>query len=190
MPALPQDPAQWLVAAMIANAVLVLPMALLVRRDFVRLGRVSWPMAIWTGAAMHGHALASFALAFVDRGGLYTPGPLSLTGGTGVFLLGAFVIYLGRGAYGDQARVYGLKEDVLIEHGIYRRSRNPQYLGYGLMFLGAALAGGSGLALVFTLVFAGLVHLYIRYVEEPHLTRIFGGAYTEYCQRVGRYFRV
>ncbi|MAI91791.1 MAG: hypothetical protein CBB65_15260, partial [Hyphomonadaceae bacterium TMED5] len=69
MPALPQDPAQWLVAAMIANAVLVLPMALLVRRDFVRLGRVSWPMAIWTGAAMHGHALASFALAFVDRGG-------------------------------------------------------------------------------------------------------------------------
>ena len=78
-------------------------------------------MAIWTGAAMHGHALASFALAFVDRGGLYTPGPLSLTGGTGVFLLGAFVIYLGRRAYGDQARVYGLKEDVLIEQGIYRR---------------------------------------------------------------------
>lgn len=54
------------------------------------------------------------------------------------------------------------------------------------MFLGAALAGGSGLALVF----AGLIHLHIRQVEEPHLTRIFGQADTHYCQRVGRYFRV
>lgn len=190
MPALPNDPAQWLVAAIILNAVLALPMALLVRRDFARLGRVSWPMAIWTGAAMHGHALASFVLAWIDCGGLYQPGPLSLIAGGGVLALGAFVIYLGRRAYGDQARVYGLKEDTLIEQGIYRRSRNPQYFGYGLMFLGAALAGGSGLALVFALAFAGFIHLYIRHVEEPHLSRIFGGAYTEYCKRVGRYFRV
>lgn len=69
MPRLAGDPAQLIIAAMIANAVLALPMAMLVRRDFARLGRVSWTMAIWTGAAMQGDALAIFVLAVVDRGG-------------------------------------------------------------------------------------------------------------------------
>ena len=93
-----------------------------------------------------------------------------------------------RHTYGDQARVYGLKENELIEHGIYRRSRNPQYLGYWLMFVGAATASGSLLAFLFAVAFALLVHGYITIVEEPHLKRHFGADYTQYCRRVGRYF--
>ena len=178
-----------LTAIMIANAVLALPMAVLVKRDFARLGRVSWPMAIWTGLAMHGHALATFAVAWLDRGSAYDPTLWSLMPGGAIIVLGAYVIYLGRKAYGDQARVYGLKENELIEHGIYRRSRNPQYLGYWLMFVGAATASGSLLAFLFAVAFALLVHGYITIVEEPHLKRHFGADYTQYCRRVGRYFR-
>ena len=179
-----------LVTIMIANAVLTLPMALLVKRDFARLGRVSWPVAIWTGLAMHGHALATFAIAWLDRGSGYGPTLWSLFPGGTITALGAHVIYLGRKAYGDKARVYGLKENELLEHGIYRRSRNPQYLGYWLMFVGAAIASGSLLAFGFAFIFALLVHGYITIVEEPHLKRHFGADYTIYCQRVARYFHV
>ena len=179
-----------LMAIMIANAVLALPMALLVKRDFARLGRVSWPVAIWTGLAMHGHALATFAMAWLDRGSAYDPALWSLLPGGALTVLGAYVIYLGRKAYGNRARVYGLKENELIEHGIYRRSRNPQYLGYWLMFVGASIASGSLLAFLFAVFFALLVHGYITIVEEPHLKRHFAADYTLYCRRVGRYFRI
>ena len=179
-----------LITMMVANAILTLPMALLVKRDFARLGRVSWSVAIWTGLAMHGHALATFAMAWLDRGSAYGATLWSLLPGGAITVLGACVIYLGRKAYGDQARVYGLKENELIEHGIYRRSRNPQYLGYWLMFVGAATASGSLLAFGFAFIFALLVHGYISIVEEPHLKRHFGADYTLYCQRVARYFRI
>ncbi len=174
---------------MLANALLALPMAMLVRRDFKRLGRVSGLVAIWTGIAMHGHAIATLMIAWIDRGSLYGLSAWSLAPGIALILLGGFVIYLGRKAYGDRSRVYGLKEDELIEQGIYRRSRNPQYLGYGTMFLGAAIASGSALAFGFAAVFAALIHVYITSIEEPHLRRIFGADYRQYTARVGRYFR-
>lgn len=102
--------------------------------------------------------------------------------------MGAYIIYLGRKAYGDQSRVYGLKEDTLITHGIYTRSRNPQYFGYGLMFFGAAIASGSLLAFVFVAVFALMVHVGITKVEEPHLEHVFGQPFLDYRQSVARYF--
>jgi protein-S-isoprenylcysteine O-methyltransferase Ste14 len=181
---------QGLILLMIANALLTLPMAVLVKRDFLRLGHVSLPMAVWTGAAMHGHAIATFVMAWSDSGSAYSPTLWSLVPGGLIFTFGAYIIYLGRKAYGDRKRVYGLKENELIEHGIYRRSRNPQYLGYWLMFVGTASASGSLLAFGFALVFALLVHGYITIVEEPHLKRHFGADYTLYCQRVARYFRI
>ena len=179
---------QFLVIVALANSVLVLPMALLVRRDFKRIGRVSWPVAIWTGVAMHGHALIAFAVAWFDQGSLYPVAALSLLGGLGLTLIGAYIIYLGRKAYANVARVYGLKEDELIERGIYRFSRNPQYFGYWLMFVGAALATGSIWALALAGLFAVFMHPYIRFVEEPHLRRHFGEDYQHYCERVARYF--
>lgn len=174
---------------MIANAFLAVPMALLVKRAFEKQARVSWPMAIWTGIAMHGHACATFAMAWLDRGSAYDPTLWSLLPGSAIAVIGAYVIYLGRKAYGDQTRVYGLRENKLIEHGIYTRSRNPQYLGYWFMFVGTATASGSFLAFLFALIFTFLVHGFITIVEEPHLKSHFGADYTRYHRRVARYFQ-
>jgi len=179
---------QVLVLIALANAALVLPMAILVKRDFARIGHVSWPVAIWTGIAMHGHALIAFSVAWFDRGSLFPLATWTILSGLGLTLAGAYVIYLGRKAYASVARVYGLKEDKLIERGIYRLSRNPQYFGYWLMFVGAALAAGSFWALVLAGLFAVFMHPYIRFVEEPHLRRHFGEEYKQYCGRVSRYF--
>jgi len=177
-----------LIVLMLTNGLLSIPFGLFAKRSFSKNGNLTPFLAVWSGVAMHGHALMTFAIAWVNRGSLYTPRLWTILPGLIILSLGAYIIYLGRKAYGDQSRVYGLKEDVLITHGIYTRSRNPQYLGYGLMFFGAAVASGSILAFIFVAVFALMVHVGITKVEEPHLERIFGKAFSDYKQSVGRYF--
>jgi len=177
-----------LIIIMIVNGLLSIPFGILAKRSFAKNGNLTPILAAWSGVAMHGHALMTFAMAWISRGSLYPPNYLSLPAGLLVLFLGAYIIYLGRKAYGDQTRVYGLKEDTLITHSIYKRSRNPQYLGYGLMFLGAAIASGSMLAFVFVAVFALMVHMGITKVEEPHLEQIFGQPFSDYRQSVSRYF--
>lgn len=178
----------FIIIAMVVNGLLALLFGVLARSSFQSQGRLSPVLAIWSGAAMHGHALMTFVVAWLDRGSLYAPQAASLATGIAVCVMGGLVIGLGRKAYGDQARVYGLKEDELVNSGIYRRTRNPQYLGYGLMFLGAAIALGSALSFVFLAVFAALIHAGVTLVEEPHLERVFGSSYVEYKNQVRRYF--
>jgi protein-S-isoprenylcysteine O-methyltransferase Ste14 len=177
-----------LIIAMISNGLLSIPFGVLAKRSFEKNGNLTSFLAAWSGVAMHGHALMTFAIAWINRGTLYTPRYWAVLLGVVILLLGAYIIYLGRKAYGDQSRVYGLKEDALITQGIYTRSRNPQYFGYGMMFLGAAIASGSVLAFVFAAVFALLVHVGITKIEEPHLEQVFDLPFLEYKQRVGRYF--
>ncbi len=175
---------------MIINAGMSIPFGVLASRSFRNTGKLPAWLAIWSGIAMHGHAAMTFAVSWLDQGSLYTPNIASYFIGAALILGGGYVIYLGRNAYGDKLRVYGLKEDALITTGIYKRSRNPQYFGYGLMFLGAAIGLGSIAALIFVGVFAAMVHAGITLVEEPHLQRIFGKTYTDYKKTAARYFKV
>ena len=177
-----------LIGLMLLNGCLSIPFGILAKRSFAKHGNLTPFLAAWSGVAMHGHALMTFAIAWINRGTFYTPEYWTVISGLLVLGVGAYIIYLGRKAYGDQSRVYGLKEDTLITHGIYTRSRNPQYFGYGLMFLGAAIASGSILAFVFVAVFALMVHVGITKVEEPHLTQVFGQPYLDYKHTVVRYF--
>ena len=177
-----------LIGLMLLNGGLSIPFGILAKRSFAKNRNLTPFLAMWSGIAMHGHALMTFAIAWISRGTLYEPKYWAVLPGLLVLTVGAYIIYLGRKAYGDQSRVYGLKEDTLITHGIYTRSRNPQYFGYGLLFFGAAITSGSMLAFVFVAVFALMVHVGITKVEEPHLERIFGKSFSNYKKRVGRYF--
>ena len=175
------------VAYILLTAALSIPFMLRARSEFRQQGKWSPMTAAFSGLIMHGHFLATIALAWLDRGSLFAPNLISLALGGGLFLGGAYVIFLGRYAYGSQERVYGLLEDELIQHGIYRRTRNPQYVGYSGMFLGAAIAAGSGLAMLSALVFTAIIHVFITWVEEPHMRRTFGDAFGKYAQKVRRY---
>ena len=177
-----------LIGLMFLNGCLSIPFGILAKHSFAKNGNLTPFLAMWSGVAMHGHALMTFAIAWINRGTLYELKYWAVLPGLLVLTVGAYIIYLGRKAYGDQSRVYGLKEDTLIRHGIYTRSRNPQYFGYGLLFLGAAIASGSMLAFVFVAVFALMVHVGITKVEEPHLERVFGQPFLDYRQSVARYF--
>jgi len=171
----------------VVTAAASFPFMLRAHAEFERQGKWSPSTAIMSGIVMHGHFIATLALSWLDRGSLFA---LSLAGsivGALLFIGGAVIIYLGRYAYGSQERVYGLLEDKLIQHGIYRHTRNPQYLGYSGMFLGASIAAGSGLALLSTLLFSVIIHVFITRVEEPHMRRTFGNFFDQYAQTVRRY---
>ena len=175
------------IAYVAVTATLSLPFMLRAKDEFRRQGKWSPATAIMSGVIMHGHFIATLALSWLDRGSLFAPSSIMVAIGIVLFIGGAVVIYLGRYAYGSQERVYGLLEDELIQHGIYRYTRNPQYVGYACMFLGAAIAAGSGLALVSTLFFMAIIHVFITWVEEPHMHRTFGEAFDQYAQKVRRY---
>ena len=75
----------------------------------------------------------------------------------------------------------------LVEAGVYRRTRNPMYLGMALVLLGGALWWGSipGLALV-----GGFCAYLTRFQilpEERALQAIFGASYVDYTRRVRRW---
>ena len=176
------------VGYVLINAVLSVPFTLQARADFRRQGKWSRSTAVFSGLIMHGHFLATIALAWLDRGSLYVPSLISLALGAGLFLGGAYIIFLGRYAYGSQERVYGLLEDELIQHGIYQRTRNPQYVGYGAMFVGSAIAAGSTFALLSAISFLAIIHVFITWVEEPHMRRTFGDKFDQYAGQVGRYW--
>ena len=176
-----------LIGLMIANGVLACLFGVLAKRSFRTRGHLTSLMGIWSGIAMHGHAIMTFAMSWIDRGSLYETRSATTVLGLVLMASGIASIAAGRRAYGDVARVYGLKEDMLIESGIYRWTRNPQYLGYYLLLLGSAVASGSAVAFLFVIIFIILIHAGVVLVEEPHLRQVFGGDYETYMQRVARY---
>ncbi|MFO7653558.1 MAG: isoprenylcysteine carboxylmethyltransferase family protein [Candidatus Krumholzibacteriia bacterium] len=78
------------------------------------------------------------------------------------------------------------EETTLQTGGIYAVSRNPMYLGAGLLHLGAVLYA-PGVVPVGAMVVAALIHHRIVLVEERDLHRRFGAAYDAYRARVRRY---
>ena len=75
----------------------------------------------------------------------------------------------------------------LMINGWYRRVRNPIYLGAVIAQVGYILWFGSGLAILYVVLFFLAFHFLIVVIEEPILRNTFGAAYDEYCQKVPRW---
>ncbi len=71
--------------------------------------------------------------------------------------------------------------------GPYRFVRNPMYLGALGMLTGFGLWHRSPAILLFTVLAALLVHLFVVLFEEPDLSRRFGASYRGYCSSVRRW---
>ena len=75
----------------------------------------------------------------------------------------------------------------IVEHGPYRFTRNPIYLGMFLGQIGLTIAFNN-LWLLMTLVpFALVIRYGVVAREEAYLARKFGDAYRGYCSRVRRW---
>ena len=75
----------------------------------------------------------------------------------------------------------------LVVSGLYRYVRNPMYLGVLLFLLGEALFLRYSGLLIYALVWLFIVHLFVRFYEEPNLQRKFGDSYARYRAAVGRW---
>ncbi|NOZ24526.1 MAG: isoprenylcysteine carboxylmethyltransferase family protein [Nitrospirae bacterium] len=114
----------------------------------------------------------------------------ALAGGLVVFVFGAVVLSAGMMEFRSLRRSCGQDISGLVTTGIYRWSRNPQFVGWVLMLSGISLAGRSGLAFVLTGVFTVVIHLYTTRMEEPYLERLYGEEYRRYKLKSPRYIGV
>ncbi len=69
----------------------------------------------------------------------------------------------------------GLKADKVISTGVYRFSRNPQYIAYHLLLIG------------YTLLSRSIIGLIIVPGEEKYLEKSLGDEYVQYKKRVRRW---
>ena len=76
----------------------------------------------------------------------------------------------------------------LFVEGLYKYSRNPQYLGDILILSGNVFLISSFKVLKFTIMMFIFVNILIYFIEEPKLKKQFGESYFEYCNKVNRWF--
>ncbi|WP_088343636.1 MULTISPECIES: PEMT/PEM2 methyltransferase family protein [Rhodomicrobium] len=82
-------------------------------------------------------------------------------------------------------KTYG-GDDGLVTSGLYRYSRNPQYVSSILGFAGLAIAADTERAALLCLLAAG-VYVLLPYAEEPWLARLYGARYEAYKRATPRF---
>jgi protein-S-isoprenylcysteine O-methyltransferase Ste14 len=75
----------------------------------------------------------------------------------------------------------------LVISGIYRRTRNPMYLGLLLVLLGGGVLLANSLAILFAAAFIPLMNRLQILPEEKILAARFGTAFTDYQSAVRRW---
>lgn len=116
-------------------------------------------------------------------------GTISLAG-LGLISLGAVVLLLCGWIFGSIGRGTPAPFDppkTLVRAGLYRKVRNPMYVGAEAVLFGEVLFLGSSTILLYALALWAIFHLYLVYYEEPNLGRRFGESYEEYCEAVPRW---
>ena len=75
----------------------------------------------------------------------------------------------------------------LVTSGIYRRTRNPGYLGLAVIQIGLALMIDSPWIAVTTIVAVVIISQFVIKLEEEKLSRAFGQEYQDYLSMVRRW---
>jgi protein-S-isoprenylcysteine O-methyltransferase Ste14 len=114
------------------------------------------------------------------------PAGLARPAGTALAAAGTAVALGGAGRFGSVRQVSGVEPGALVTAGVYRYTRNPQYLGIVAALAGIGIAARSGLA---GAIAASVWAAFNRWIpaEERHLTRIFGDEYRTYMARTRRW---
>lgn len=72
----------------------------------------------------------------------------------------------------------------LVVGGLFRYVRNPMYLAVAATILGQAMILGRPGLLLYAVAFGVIVFAFVRFYEEPALTRQFGAEYDAYRRAV------
>ena len=112
--------------------------------------------------------------------------------GTGavIAVAGIGLTAISQRSMGDEWRigVDTAEETALVTDGAFAVVRNPIFGCMLVAGLGLAILVPNPIAVVGLLLTAAGIELQVRFVEEPHLRRLHGDAYTVYASRIGRLF--
>ena len=106
--------------------------------------------------------------------------------GVPLMVVGLGVVFYAMDFFRNFSRWLGNDTPGLKTVGLYNFSRNPQFVGYGLLILGVVITWGKLLGGIGLLSYLVLAH-FVALVEEEHLTRVYGQSYRDYCARVPRF---
>ncbi|MEO0493388.1 MAG: methyltransferase [Actinomycetota bacterium] len=113
--------------------------------------------------------------------------------GIGIAFVGVVVAVAGMTAFARVGTTVDphdpTKTDALVVGGVYRRTRNPMYLGLALLLGGFAIALGDIAATIVGV--GGFVTVVTRVQIQPEerlLGAQFGRAFEEYCEDTRRWF--
>lgn len=101
-------------------------------------------------------------------------------------LAGVALCLAGLGRFAGASQVSGIEPGPFTTGGVYRVSRNPQYLGYVLALSGVAVARRSGNALALTAAAAAAFWWWVP-VEERNLRRRHGTTYARFAASTPRW---
>jgi protein-S-isoprenylcysteine O-methyltransferase Ste14 len=76
---------------------------------------------------------------------------------------------------------------VLVATGLYRYVRNPMYVGVAFLIISQAISWRSYPIVVYLIFIVACFYELVIAYEEPHLKRVFGEQYEQYCLRVPRW---
>lgn len=109
--------------------------------------------------------------------------------GAGPILAGLVLLAAGSGTFrrrGTNIKTFN-EPDVLVTDGLFRWTRNPMYLGFVLLLLGAAILLGSATAFGPVLLFWLVTNSWYIPFEERALRRKFGEDYAAYAKVTPRW---
>ncbi|MGX5831480.1 methyltransferase family protein [Mesorhizobium sp. 43Arga] len=117
-------------------------------------------------------------------------GPARYLGGAVLAACGFVIIFMAAGRFNAAGTNIPptLPTTALVVDGIYRRTRNPFYLGAVLVYLGLGVAAGSFWAIALVIPLLWVINTGVIAREERYLERKFGDAYRAYKVRVRRWF--
>jgi protein-S-isoprenylcysteine O-methyltransferase Ste14 len=182
-----------LILSYLTSAVLVFMVSLVVfwvvALNYRRYGKLK-PLATILQVSIFALHAALFHVGLMTTRWPRFPGSwLQVLIGTAVGLGGLALLFAGIGVFGSLARMVGRRVDTLTQSGVYRYSRNPQLVGYGLFIIAFVILWPSWRTLVATVVYVGIGHT-MSSVEQRHLCRVHGRDYEAYCQRTPRYLGI
>ncbi len=111
----------------------------------------------------------------------------SLIAGFGLIFAGFVLLAVGMIEFRSLRRSCGQDTSKLITGGVYKWSRNPQFIGCLFYLVGISLAGRSMFAFALTATASVIIWWYTVYLAEPYLERLYGEEYRQYKKRASRW---
>lgn len=171
----------------LASAAAVLPR---MRREFDDVGRLSLPTVAWMYSTYAAHAgTTTAALTRNEAPRRRAASRLARGLGYGLASAGAFLSIAGMSRFAGPAHISGMNDEQLAATGVYRWSRNPQYVGYVAFLTGLAAARLSLPAAALAAAAAGAFAWWVP-AEERHLEQAYGESYWQYTKQVPRWLPV